>query len=464
MIAVRDEPAFLGLDLAWSASNPSGAAAIDRFGRLIGEPRADLRDDAAIVSWVRAHARPTVVLAIDMPTIVRNATGRRPCEAALAADFRAAHAGPHPANRSIPHFADGGRAARLVRALRRDGFIERLDTPAHAAGRFVFEAFPHPSLVRLFDLPRIFKYKKKPGRAWDDVLAQWAIYRAHLDRLRDAIPPLRLDPMNVPHRVERRGYKRWDDTLDAIVCAYVASFVWYWGTASKAVRVYGDLTTGYIVVPNRTFVRNPEPEESERSHMPVKAQKPASNGIEAQKPFLSDITELRRRAKANIDKGAVTDNYGGDSKTAIDILQTVLATEIVCVLRYTSHAIAADGIDSEAVAKEFAEHAREEREHMDLVAKRIDELGGTPNFNPTGLATRSASEYGTAETLIDMIKENLIAERIAVEHYRELIRYFGDNDPTTRIMIEAITAVEEEHATDMHDLLVAHEGKPFIKK
>jgi bacterioferritin len=179
-------------------------------------------------------------------------------------------------------------------------------------------------------------------------------------------------------------------------------------------------------------------------------------------PFLSDVTELRRRAREHVEKGAITESYGGDVDTAIEILQSVLATEIVCILRYTMHSIAASGINSEGVKDEFAEHAKEEREHMKMVAERIDQLGGTPNFDPEGLATRSASEYGNAETLVDMIKENLIAERIAVDHYRELVRYFADKDTTTRTMLEGILAVEEEHASDMHDLLVAHQGKPFL--
>jgi bacterioferritin len=184
----------------------------------------------------------------------------------------------------------------------------------------------------------------------------------------------------------------------------------------------------------------------------------------SKKPFLTDVKELRKRAREHIEKGAVTKNYAGDVKQAINILQAVLATEIVCVLRYTAHAVAAVGIDSEAVKQEFMEHAGEEQEHMNMVAERINQLGGKPNFNPAGLETRSASEYGSAEHLIDMIKENLIAERIAVEHYRELVRYFADNDPTTRHMLEGILATEEEHANDMHDLLVAHEGTPFIEE
>ena len=179
-------------------------------------------------------------------------------------------------------------------------------------------------------------------------------------------------------------------------------------------------------------------------------------------PFVSDIAELRRRAKENIARGAVTDNYGGDVQQTIDLLQTALATEIVCVLRYTTHAVAAVGIDSESVKAEFEEHAGDEREHMEKIANRINQLGGVPNMNPEGLHTRSATEYGSAAELVDMIKENLIAERIAVEHYRELVRFFGDKDPTTRIMLEGILAQEEDHTNDMHDLLVAHEGKPFL--
>jgi bacterioferritin len=180
-------------------------------------------------------------------------------------------------------------------------------------------------------------------------------------------------------------------------------------------------------------------------------------------PFLSDITELRKRAKEHIERGALTQNYGGDAKQAIELLQTALATEIVCVLRYTMHNVAAVGIDSDSVKSEFAEHARDERKHMELIANRINQLGGTPNMNPAGLSTRSATEYGKADNLVDMIKENLIAERIAVEHYRDLVRFFGDKDPTTRVMLEGILAQEEDHANDMHDLLVAHEGKPFLK-
>ena len=179
-------------------------------------------------------------------------------------------------------------------------------------------------------------------------------------------------------------------------------------------------------------------------------------------PFLTDIKTLRERARKNLSTGGVTFTYEGDVKKTIDILQSVLATEIVCVLRYTMHAVAATGISSEGVKAEFAQHAKEEAGHMNQVAERINQLGGKPDFNPTGLATRAASEYGNASNLIEMIKENLIAERIAVDHYRELIRYFGNDDPGTRTMLEGILTVEEEHANDMHDLLVAHEGRPML--
>ena len=180
------------------------------------------------------------------------------------------------------------------------------------------------------------------------------------------------------------------------------------------------------------------------------------------KPFLTDVKALRERARKNIASGGVTFTYQGDVKKTIEILQAVLATEIVCVLRYTMHAVAASGISSEGVKAEFAQHAKEEQGHMNEVAERINQLGGRPNFNPEGLATRAASEYGSAGNLVEMIKENLIAERIAVDHYRELIRYFGDDDPGTRTMLEGILRVEEEHANDMHDLLVAHEGRPML--
>jgi bacterioferritin len=184
---------------------------------------------------------------------------------------------------------------------------------------------------------------------------------------------------------------------------------------------------------------------------------------DAVKPFLTDVKTLRARARKNLDDGAVTSTYRGDPKKTVEILQSVLATELVCVLRYSMHSIVASGISSEGVKAEFAEHAKEEQEHAMAVAERINQLGGKPNFNPEGLLSRSASQYAEGENLIDMIKENLIAERIAVDHYRELIRYFGDDDPGTKVMLQGILVVEEEHADDMHDLLVAHEGRPMLK-
>jgi bacterioferritin len=177
-------------------------------------------------------------------------------------------------------------------------------------------------------------------------------------------------------------------------------------------------------------------------------------------PFLSDVTTLRDRARRHIEGGAIGASYVGNVERTIDILQAVLATELVCVLRYTQHSIVATGLASEGVAEEFAQHAREEMEHALAVAKRINQLGGDPDLDPKGLTSRSASQYVTSAELISMIRENLIAERIAVDHYRELIRYFSDNDPTTRSMLETILAVEEEHASDMLDLLAVHDRKP----
>ena len=183
----------------------------------------------------------------------------------------------------------------------------------------------------------------------------------------------------------------------------------------------------------------------------------------AHNSFLTDVQILRDRAKQSLEDGAVTTSYGGDVAKTIELLQTVVATELVCVLRYTMHSIAVVGMTSESVSKEFKEHADDEREHMMLVANRIDELGGTPDFSPDGLSTRSMTEYGSGGDLVAMAKENLVAERGVIEHYLELIRYFASNDPTTRVMMEQILADEEDHATDMHDILVAHEGRPFLQ-
>ena len=170
-------------------------------------------------------------------------------------------------------------------------------------------------------------------------------------------------------------------------------------------------------------------------------------------PFLSDITELRRRARQHIMEGAVTPEYKGDRKAVIKILNEALATEIVCVLRYKHHHYMAKGIHSQAVAEEFLEHATEEQEHADMIAERITQLDGTPNFSPEGMLSRSHSEYVEGDTLLDMIREDLIAERIAIESYSEIIRYLSDNDPTSRRLMEEILAKEEEHAEDMKTLL-----------
>ena len=172
--------------------------------------------------------------------------------------------------------------------------------------------------------------------------------------------------------------------------------------------------------------------------------------------FVQDVEEIRQRARQKIEDGAVTSTYKLDKDKSIEILNEALATEIVCVLRYTMNAVVAAGISSESVKDEFDQHANEEREHMRKVAERINQLGGTPNFNPEGLTSRSASQYAVTTDLIEMIRENLIAERIACEHYRELVRFFADKDPTTRTMIEGILANEEEHASDMLDLLASH--------
>jgi bacterioferritin len=169
--------------------------------------------------------------------------------------------------------------------------------------------------------------------------------------------------------------------------------------------------------------------------------------------FLTDIKTLRDRARKHIENGAVTEGYRGDRETAIRVLNEALATELVCVLRYKLHYFLAQGIHSQAVAAEFLEHANEEQGHADQIASRIVQLGGKPNLNPEGLTARSHSEYKEASSLVDMIKENLIAERIAIDSYMEMARYFGDNDPTSRRMIESILAVEEEHADDLASLL-----------
>src|SRR5690242_4796677 len=169
--------------------------------------------------------------------------------------------------------------------------------------------------------------------------------------------------------------------------------------------------------------------------------------------FTEDVESIRKRAMQKIEDGAVTQAYKGDVKRTIEILNEALATEIVCVLRYMHHYFMATGVHGMSVRDEFKEHADAEREHADKIADRIQQLGGKPDFNPKSLLERSASQYVEGSNLAEMVKEDLIAERIVIEVYTEMIRYFGDNDPTTRILIDEILRDEEEHASDLSDLL-----------
>ena len=173
----------------------------------------------------------------------------------------------------------------------------------------------------------------------------------------------------------------------------------------------------------------------------------------ADQPFLSDIQTLRERARQHLEQGAVTPGYRADRQTVIKLLNEALATEIVCVLRYKRHYFMASGINAQSVAQEFLQHANEEQLHADQLAQRIVQLGGEPNFAPEGLSSRSHSEYVEGNSLVEMIKEDLVAERIAIDSYREMITYFGNDDPTTRRLMETILAMEEEHADDLVNLL-----------
>jgi bacterioferritin len=181
---------------------------------------------------------------------------------------------------------------------------------------------------------------------------------------------------------------------------------------------------------------------------------PAGNGT----PFLTDVTKLRERARQHIQAGAVTPNYGADPQAVIEVLNTALATEIVCVLRYKRHYFMAQGIASESVMAEFDENATQEQEHADRIAERIVQLGGEPDLNPDTLTRRSHSEYVEGESLVDMLREDLVAERVAIESYREMVEWLRGKDPTTRRMIEEILAVEEEHAEDINSLLAGMKG------
>lgn len=169
--------------------------------------------------------------------------------------------------------------------------------------------------------------------------------------------------------------------------------------------------------------------------------------------FISDIQGIRQRARQHIENGAVTEGYQGDRKTVVKLLNEALATEIVCTLRYKRHYYMASGIHAQAVKDEFLEHAQEEQQHADRLAERITQLNGEPNFNPQGLVDRSHSEYAEGTTLLDMIKEDLVAERIAIDSYSDIIRYLGEKDPTTRRVMEEILAKEEEHAEDLKTLI-----------
>ena len=174
---------------------------------------------------------------------------------------------------------------------------------------------------------------------------------------------------------------------------------------------------------------------------------------DTKRPFLTDVKTLRARAREHIENGAVTQGYRADRATVIKLLNEALATEIVCVLRYRRHHFMAAGMNAEPVAQEFLVHANEEQQHADQIAARIVQLNGEPNFSPEGLLSRSHAEYVEGENLVDMIKEDLIAERIAIDSYREMIEYIGDKDTTTKRMLEGILAMEEEHADDLVGLL-----------
>ena len=177
-------------------------------------------------------------------------------------------------------------------------------------------------------------------------------------------------------------------------------------------------------------------------------------------PAITDVTTLRKRARQHIDEGSVTAGYTADRKAVIKLLNDSLATELICVLRYRRHHFMAKGIHSQSVAQEFLDHSNEELGHADKIAERIVQLGGEPDFAPDSLTGRSHAEYVEGTSLGSMIREDLVAERIAIDSYRDIIRFLGDNDPTTRRLIEWILAVEEEHADDLADLLVSFPEGP----
>src|SRR5450631_4885868 len=180
-------------------------------------------------------------------------------------------------------------------------------------------------------------------------------------------------------------------------------------------------------------------------------------------PGLSDIQTLRQRARQHVEKGAITPSYAADRETVLRLLNEALATELVCTLRYRRHFYMADGLQAEAVKQEFLEHAEEEQRHADLLARRIVQLDGMPNFDPHGLAERSHAEYVECSSLDEMIRENLVAERVAIESYKEMIVYLGHDDPTTKRLLESILAKEEEHAEDLSSMLRIVAPRPPLK-
>lgn len=243
---------YLGLDLAWSERNCTGAAVLDKNGNVLAYT-AVLRRDDEILAWIRANMADNCIAGFDMPTIIRNQLGQRPAEAELRTAFGRYDAGPFPAN--LSRFPDGGRARKIIDALATDGFVESLPLAARQPGRYALEVYPHPAHIRLFNLDHVFRYKKKK-RQWDDVCSEWKRYRAELASLKDADPPL-LMPSSIPEAVMASGYKRWEDTLDAVTCAYVASYFGRWGTSAPHGRIFGDLANGYIAVPDRSPLNKP---------------------------------------------------------------------------------------------------------------------------------------------------------------------------------------------------------------
>jgi bacterioferritin len=208
----------------------------------------------------------------------------------------------------------------------------------------------------------------------------------------------------------------------------------------------GGAYAGFYIKAEASAAVTSIPSEKENSDMDMPGKSNAGG-------FHLDVQAIRKRARHDLQDGAVTETYRADRETVLRLLNEALATEVVCVLRYKRHYFMARGMNAEPVAAEFAEHATQEQDHADRICERIVQLGGAPNLNPEGLTRRSHSEYVEAGSLEDMIKENLVAERIAIDSYRQMVEYLGDKDPTTRRLMEEILAVEEEHADDLSDFL-----------